>query len=314
MSLYKSKLLNLFSFICGLFIGLVFSSIYLIPVNPNLPVNTRSISVKKINKCNYKHPNGPRILCSILIDAQKDQRYLIRAIYDTWMRKCDKFLLFKGSNKIGNNIQKEEFKENIIELDFIDKSKTDLTDKIIKSLMYVYENHLEEFDWFMKADLDTFVLMENLKYFLVDKCANEKFTYGRHFRKFNKNGYLDGGSSYLISRESIRLFGDSMKKDKEFCVSKEGLEDVELAGCLAKLNIVPGISKDKFGKERFHFTNISEIWDYNEKWLYDYSDEVKHGNNCCSDSSIGFHRVSGSSLYQYYYMIYKLKPHYFDFK
>ena len=34
---------------------------------------------------------------------------------------------------------------------------------MLKAFQYVWEHHRDEADWFMKADDDTFVVMENLK-------------------------------------------------------------------------------------------------------------------------------------------------------
>ena len=35
--------------------------------------------------------------------------------------------------------------------------------KFVQAFTYVWENHREDADWFIKADDDTFVIMENLK-------------------------------------------------------------------------------------------------------------------------------------------------------
>ena len=35
--------------------------------------------------------------------------------------------------------------------------------KFVQAFAYVWENHREDADWFIKADDDTFVIMENLK-------------------------------------------------------------------------------------------------------------------------------------------------------
>ena len=36
--------------------------------------------------------------------------------------------------------------------------------KFVKAFTYVWENHRDDADWFIKADDDTFVILENLKY------------------------------------------------------------------------------------------------------------------------------------------------------
>ena len=39
-----------------------------------------------------------------------------------------------------------------------------------------------EFDWFLKADDDTFVIIENLKALLVDYDTNSPIHFGHHFK------------------------------------------------------------------------------------------------------------------------------------
>ena len=38
---------------------------------------------------------------------------------------------------------------------------------------YVYKNHFDEADWFLKADDDTFTIVDNLRFLLKDKNSSE---------------------------------------------------------------------------------------------------------------------------------------------
>ena len=60
--------------------------------------------------------------------------------------------------------------------------KDKLTDKHISVVMYVYDNYLKDFDWFLYANDDTYIAMENLRLFLGNKCPTEKSLYGRVMR------------------------------------------------------------------------------------------------------------------------------------
>jgi glycoprotein-N-acetylgalactosamine 3-beta-galactosyltransferase len=97
-----------------------------------------------------------------------------------------------------------------------------ITDKTLKTIEYVYDNLMNDFDWFVRANDDTYIIVENLRLFLADKCPNEKKNYGKvlqyvhHKHRYtsgnNSAGFHQGGSGVIISRESVRLFASALKK------------------------------------------------------------------------------------------------------
>ena len=79
----------------------------------------------------------------------------------------------------------------------VKEGRQGLWGKTKQGFKYVYDNHFEEFEWFMKADDDTFVIVENLKYLLANYSTNDPIHFGHHFK------YL--GVSILIKiQEQIR--------------------------------------------------------------------------------------------------------------
>ena len=92
---------------------------------------------------------------------------------------------------------------NVINLNFVD-TYTNLSMKTFKAVRYVYKNFLDDFDWFLKADDDTYIIMENLKYFLSSKCRDEKFTYGYNFFLKEENiTYHSGGAGIICYFQHI---------------------------------------------------------------------------------------------------------------
>ena len=134
-------------------------------------------------------------------------------------------------------------------------------------IKFVYETTKNnEFDWLLKADDDTYVIMENLKWFLKDRCSNESKTYGFNL-KYKGTQFQSGGGGYLISSKVVNKLGAALENDNNFCDMKIGTEDVEMAKCLKKFNVTLGESRDTKGRERFHAVNFKDHWDGTAEWL-----------------------------------------------
>ena len=96
---------------------------------------------------NGKIPGG-RILCWIPTSATGQSR--AKLIQQTWGRKCDK-LFFMGSS----SWEHEDSTLPVVRLDGVNDSYVNLWGKTQESLKYIYDHHLNEADWFFKADDDT---------------------------------------------------------------------------------------------------------------------------------------------------------------
>ncbi len=74
----------------------------------------------------------------------------------------------------------------------VNDSYGELSLKVFATLRDTYETN-SQYDWYLKADDDTFVFMDHLKLFLNDKNPKEPITYGHdfHYHKVLK-GYPSG--------------------------------------------------------------------------------------------------------------------------
>ncbi len=115
----------------------------------------------------------------------------------------------------------------------------------------VYDHH-SNYDWYLKADVDTFIFMDNLRIFLNDTDSHELIRYGYNF--VNKIRYHSGGAGYLVSQAGIQRLAAKLQRDIAFC-SNRGIEDINVRKCLQKLNVKMGKSIDERGRERFHPLN-----------------------------------------------------------
>ncbi|XP_071097838.1 glycoprotein-N-acetylgalactosamine 3-beta-galactosyltransferase 1-like [Haliotis cracherodii] len=121
----------------------------------------------------------------------------IPAVNETWVKRCDHRMFVMTTNKPNTGM-------DILNLNIKD-GRQHLTEKSIASLKHIYKHHLDKYDWFLKADDDTFVVMENLKFLLSHYDPTEGVYVGHLFKKYTKWGYMSGGAGYVISRPALRL-------------------------------------------------------------------------------------------------------------
>ena len=102
------------------------------------------------------------------------------------------------------------------------------------------------------ADDDTYMIVENLRYFLKDKDPAQPVYYGRRFSPNVKQGYMSGGAGYVLSREALqRLIVRGLNISGKCREDDGGAEDVEVGKCLESVDVIAGDTRDELGRERF---------------------------------------------------------------
>lgn len=69
-------------------------------------------------------------------------------VRNTWGKRCNK-LLFMSSR------ENKKFGSSLIALNMTEETRNTLWEKTKKAFKYIYENHFNDYDWFMKADDDS---------------------------------------------------------------------------------------------------------------------------------------------------------------
>lgn len=132
---------------------------------------TQYISYVKIHiyRENDSNPHI-RIYCFILTTPQYfDTR--ARAVNLTWAPRCDKFTFISEYSNDTKGLP-------IAPIANISSGHAHLTQKTTLALHYIHDNFLNDYDWLVKADDDTYIFVENLKSFLKEQNPSEPITFG----------------------------------------------------------------------------------------------------------------------------------------
>lgn len=164
---------------------------------------------------------------------------------------------------------------SISDIIFIDTPEgyQNLTEKSREILQYLYLTELNNYAWFLKADDDTYIIMENLRYLLkgLDNVKPAYLGYQLEPTWFD-SPYMSGGAGYVFNRAGLKLLVENGIQRKGTCREKGSFEDLEVGRCAIKSGVTIYSSVDKFERETFH---PDKIHDYipgpPPQWLYYYS-------------------------------------------
>ena len=124
-------------------------------------------------------------ICCLIITRPTDLSIRARAVHETWGPRCDRHF-FVVENFTNDNITSEQI-DFIQQLPILSAGNTSTGDrhllqKVNVALLSAHEHYINDFDWFVKADDDTYIIVDNLRAFLAKQNATEPVTFGYHFK------------------------------------------------------------------------------------------------------------------------------------
>ncbi|CAM9302545.1 unnamed protein product [Pylaiella littoralis] len=270
--------------------------------------------IDQVNVWGIAVKQEPRIFCGIYTYS-KNHFTKVKAIKETWASRCDGFVAF--SDKVDLNVPSFKIKhEGPEEWD-------NMWQKSRAIWKYIDRHYKDEFDWFVLGGDDIFLVVENLrKYLLSDEIKaaagglkdggiNPMYL-GRRFRPGGNDNRIfnSGGAAYVLNQASVKLLASHLDDESCHAHQKCSWEDVNIAACLRQQGVVAHDTRDDFGRERFHPFTPGQHFSYRipknpeKDWYIDYSIDLKIGRECCSRNSLSFHYVDERLMRRLYHLVY----------
>ena len=85
---------------------------------------------------------------------------------------------------------------------------------------YIYDNYFNDYDFFIKTDPDTYLVVENLLDFLSDKDPSKPYIFGHHYNS-EKFDFIAGGPGEVLTKAALKLLvTEAILKPKKCWPSK----------------------------------------------------------------------------------------------
>eukprot|EP00054_Salpingoeca_dolichothecata_P002594 m.23271 g.23271 ORF g.23271 m.23271 type:complete len:524 (-) comp13124_c0_seq1:22-1593(-) len=239
-------------------------------------LQTRQLKPSKKSKV------GGKLFCWVLT-MPKSHNSSAKSVQETWVPGCDEHLFMSSGSSAHLQVHDVSLSGP--------ESRDMIWEKTLKAWRHTAEKYLHKFDWFLKADDDTFVMTDNLRSFLSKFNASLPYYFGHQFKTEGVR-YNSGGGGYVLSRAALQLL---MANASAFT---DGIaEDFEIARSLKNVGVDPSDTRDRQGGERFFPFTIADMLSIRKEndpkfwfWEFNYYPH-EEGPNCCSTEWVTSHYV-----------------------
>ena len=154
---------------------------------------------------------------TLLVGVLTQQEYLptrAKVLYETWGKEVDKLILFVGEDC---NVSADLMHLPIVKLKGVPDHVYPPLKKAFAVMKYMYTHHINEFNWFIRADDDMYVRTKNLTDLLLQMNPYERVYLGRagtgrkedlkRLELLPHERYCMGGPGVILSNGAMRGVG-----------------------------------------------------------------------------------------------------------
>ncbi|KAI6216235.1 N-acetyllactosaminide 3-alpha-galactosyltransferase [Aphelenchoides fujianensis] len=233
-------------------------------------------------------PNGSALVFVVTVPQFHGTR--VRAVGATWLRRVPHGVVFTSER-----LAEPAAAHRTVFAGF-SPAYGRLFHKTLFAFHYAFTHISDRFDFYVKADDDTYIVAENLQHFLSTLNPEQPIYAGCRLRSPSAHDYNSGGA-YVLSRAAVRLLVERGWKNESACPFDE-FEDVGMAVCLARAGVRPLRTRDAAGRSRFLMHDAWTTFEgpRTERERAYFFEDFKTGFAEFSPSLISLHHLSPAEM------------------
>ncbi|CAL8068864.1 unnamed protein product [Calicophoron daubneyi] len=246
------------------------------------------------------------VYCYILTEPSQLQSQ--RHVQNTWVRRCTYSAFISPGN---DSVLK------ILDAGHDAKTyKRNSWNSMRRTLRAIYATRQNTM-YFVKANYNDYIILENLRYMLEVEDPDEPFLMGRIHEPGPHGDRISGSAGYVLSKKAMELIVKDGLDKKPECEEKDLDEDVQIGLCAAAVGVDVRDNFDFLGKSRFSNVPIEEMLgpypNNTPRWLPEETDYTLPKYNLsklpASPLLVSFTGIDETMMYVLEYLLYHLRPH-----
>ncbi|GAA51269.1 glycoprotein-N-acetylgalactosamine 3-beta-galactosyltransferase 1 [Clonorchis sinensis] len=170
--------------------------------------------------------------------------------------------------------------------------------------------------YYLKADFDTYIIMENVRYMLELEDPKEPFLLGHIHEPGPYGDKISNSVGYVLSERALELIVTRGLDKKPECGETDRREDEQISLCAEAVGVKVRDSFDFLGKSRFSNVTINDLLgpypNNTPRWYPEESDYTLPKYDLhklpASPFLVSFSGIEATMMYVLEYLLYHLRP------